>query len=175
MVMIRRSKPAAGEAQEQKQAPARRVVLRRGSNTRKSEAEAEAAKRLVMADIDAQLQLIAKNDEAIDAAVASNDAAYAEIKRLLESAGMTGHTNGHYIAEIVTPMGRESREIDPKKFQKAVSPEDFWACIKVGVTDAKKVLSEKELDKISTVTPGKPGTPILKVDRVVIKTQKKKV
>lgn len=172
MVMIRRSKPAAGEAA----GTAKRVTLRRGVATGRTSANAaQKVKDDAIAIIEENLKLISNNDAAIDAAVASNDQAYAAIKSALEVAQMDGYTNGRYQAEIKTPMGRESREIDVKKFQKAVSADDFYACVKIGVTEAKKVLSEKELDKISKITPAKTGDPILKIERIVVKTTKTKV
>lgn len=170
--MIRRSKPAAGEAATS----AKRVTLRRGVATSRTEIDKVAQ---IKADAEAiiaeNLKLISKNDAAIDDAVASNDAAYAAIKSALEVANLPGYTDGKYIAEMKTPMGRESRTIDAKKFQKKVDPADFWSCVKIGVTEAKKVLSEKELDSISTVVPAVAGAPTLKIERIVIKTSKSKV
>ena len=66
-------------------------------------------------------------------------------------------------ASVVIPQGRASRFIDPKEYFKLVTKDDFFESIKVSSEQAKKNLSEKELAKISTVTPGKPGEPTLEV------------
>lgn len=68
------------------------------------------------------------------------------------------------VAEMVTPKGNSHREIDPKKFQKAVEKdEDFWYAISVSVTKAEEVLSGKALEKITTVTPGELKDPVVKI------------
>ena len=69
------------------------------------------------------------------------------------------------IADIVRSAGKTSNVIDVRKFFKKVggATDDFFASISVGVTKAKEILGQKELDKIMDSTPGKPGEPKLKV------------
>ena len=65
-------------------------------------------------------------------------------------------------AEVVTPVGRVVNVIDPKKFQEAVpSLQDFWDCVTVSITKAKAVLGEREIERISTSTPGATKPPEL--------------
>lgn len=64
---------------------------------------------------------------------------------------------------VETPQGRKTTVIDLKLFKAAVKEDEFLECVKVSVTEAKKVLSEKALKKISTEIPAKPGQPAVKV------------
>ena len=64
-------------------------------------------------------------------------------------------------AEIVIPMGNSSTSIDVEAFRESVPDEDFMASISVSVTNAKKVLSGKELDAIAEVTPGKKKPAVI--------------
>ena len=68
-------------------------------------------------------------------------------------------------AEITQSAGKSTNIIDVKAFRKKVSDDDFLACISVGVTKAKEVLGQKELDKITTTIPGKTGEKKLKITR----------
>lgn len=68
-------------------------------------------------------------------------------------------------ADIVRSAGKSQVTINPKKFYAKVAEEDFFACCTIGVTKAKAVMGQKELDRISTTVPGKPGEPKLKVTR----------
>jgi len=67
-------------------------------------------------------------------------------------------------AEIVISKGRSSTVIHPAEFAELVDDEVFMECITVGVTKAKKHLSEKELKTVSTTTTAKDGDPTLKVE-----------
>lgn len=76
---------------------------------------------------------------------------------------------GFLIAERKEVIGNSSTYIDPAKFYKAV--EDKAAALramKVSAADAKKLLAGKELDRISTVTPGQS-----KGIQLIIDTKKK--
>ena len=65
--------------------------------------------------------------------------------------------------EIVTPDTRESNTIDARKFFKKASKKDFFDTISVPLGKAKKVLSEKELDKITTKGTTEQKDDFLKV------------
>lgn len=69
------------------------------------------------------------------------------------------------VAEVTQSAGKSTNIIDVKAFRKKVSDDDFLACISVGVTKAKEVLGQKELDKITTTIPGKTGEKKLKITR----------
>lgn len=91
----------------------------------------------------------------------------AELLALLQKYKQTETHNKAGAAKVVIPAGRRKITIDPVKFRKAVdSDKDFFASIVVGMEKAKQVLSEKEIEKISTVTPATPGEPTLKVTPV---------
>lgn len=87
----------------------------------------------------------------------------AELQALMQKYHKTSQHNASGEARIEVWPGRKTVTIDPAKFAKAVSSEDFYACAKIGMTEAKKVLSEKEIERISTVTPPVPGDPKLKI------------
>ena len=67
-------------------------------------------------------------------------------------------------AAVVIPAGRGSTWIDPHKFREAV-PDDkeFFAAITIGVTAAKQVLGQKEIDAISVKTPAVKGEETVKI------------
>lgn len=68
-----------------------------------------------------------------------------------------------YQAAVVTPQGRSTTTIDPVQFLDKVGLPDFLAAASVSVTAARKLLGEKELLAISTVTPPEPKDKIVKV------------
>lgn len=94
---------------------------------------------------------------------AEREAAERELEALLKSARLTHFDTPEATAAIVTPSGKSSTNIDASKFYEAVDEKDFWGCVTVSVTKAKAVLSEREIQAISTVTPATPGTPKLVV------------
>ncbi len=103
----------------------------------------------------------------------------AEIDRLkvvleaeLKAAKLPGYTNGKWEARWVQSMGKSTREIDVVKVQKALPPADFLKVVKVLVTDLKTVMSQREIDNVSTVTPGVPGPSTFIVQPVDIKKAK---
>ena len=67
----------------------------------------------------------------------------------------------------LSPMGRKRTEIHADQFRKRVSDEEFMSCVKIGVTEAKKILAPKELARVSTEHPGERGA-----ERLVIKHPK---
>jgi hypothetical protein len=153
MALLHRTRIGASPAPTAtKTATPRRAVMRR-TTVQNGQAEAEANNVARQAIID-DLKLIAKNNAAIDAATASNDEAHSRIEAVLrQHPTLGGVTDGKLIAELVEAFTKESRFIDPQRFWNSVSEDDFWACISVSITEAKKVLAEKELDKIAKVTP----------------------
>ena len=90
----------------------------------------------------------------------------AELMKLMGASRKTELQNDAGTAKIVTPAGRRTVTIDPVKFSEAVSADDFYACVSVGMEKAKKVLSEREIEKISTIKPAVPGDPKLVITPV---------
>ena len=103
---------------------------------------------------------------AASALAAAQDAAEEFAKELRKQKVRSFSADG-YLGELVTPSGRSTNIVDARAFHKLVDDDDFYASIAVSVTAAKKVLSQKALDKITTTIPGKPGA-----ERVEIKEAK---
>lgn len=70
--------------------------------------------------------------------------------------------------DYTIPPGRGSTEIHIEELAAALSQEEFLSCVTASVTKVRDVMSAKELAKISTKHPGKPGDP-----KVAYKPKKK--
>jgi hypothetical protein len=67
-------------------------------------------------------------------------------------------------AELFRSAGRATSTIDPQGFRKLCKDDkDFYACVKVGIMDARKVLPMRQLDTITSVTAAKPGEEQVKI------------
>lgn len=119
-------------------------------------------------DLKEKLNSLAKAEASLLAAKATYDKLQEELLHAMQAAGQKEVKSGVYTATIVTPQGRSTRTIDVKKFQKKVTPADFYACISVSVTEAKKVLAEKDLNAISTTVEGKQGEETLKITKTKV-------
>lgn len=150
-------------------APARVVMRRPRTAPAAPAAETDDTAHL----INEQLQLIAQCEDTIDTASARLDEAHATLSKLMSEAGTTAYTNGKHVAEFVDTMSRASTTIDPKRFKANVADADFWKCISVSVTEARKVMTERELGQISKVEPAKKTGTKLKVERVKVKVTRK--
>lgn len=147
-----------------------RVVMRRPRpepTTQKTEQDDN------LHEINEQLQLIAKCEDEIDDASARLSEAHAKLTDLMTEARTTSYTNGKYVAEFVDTMSRASTVIDPKRFKANVADADFWKCITVSVTEARKVMTEKEIGQISKIEPAKKTGTTLKVQKVKVKVVRK--
>ena len=67
------------------------------------------------------------------------------------------------MAERHTPKGRVTNIVDPVGYQELVSSADFYDSISVSLTKAKKYLSGKQLEKITTVIPPEPKGETIKI------------
>lgn len=109
------------------------------------------------------LQSIANADlEAAKAAQRRTDAV-AELFKLMKTYRIPSLEIDAAIAQIVTPKGKSTSYIDPRLFRDRVEDEDFVKAVRVSITEAKKILSGKELDEITDVKPGKNHPPELQV------------
>lgn len=86
-----------------------------------------------------------------------------KLEALMKDNGVQVHAGKIGLAEFVVPASRSTRVIDPLKYYENVDEADFFSSITVRVTDAKKFLSDKELDSISHIKKPKPKEPVLKV------------
>lgn len=151
--------------------PVRRVG--RVSNT-VAKVISDTSKREAETEIKEDLQSIAELQEQLDSVIAAMDAHKQRIQKNLELLKVPGFTDGLWSAELKTSYSRESTVINPEQFHDAVSPEVFWSCIKVQVTEAKKHLAPAELKNISSTSPSEITGKSLLVQRVTNKVKKSK-
>lgn len=78
-----------------------------------------------------------------------------QVHLMMQKAGFDDFTHLGIRLQEVDDKTRASTTIDPKGFYDAVEEKDFFEAVKVSVTAAKKVLSEREIKKISTVVDPK--------------------
>lgn len=126
------------------------------------------------AAIEEQLKVISKSESDIDAAKEQIDKANKVIEAQLKLAGLTLHTDGAYLAEIIEQWTNQSRNVDPKKFRTKTTNEVFWACIEVSLTKAKAHMTEKELNEIADVVPAQFKGQVLKIKKLEPKRRGKK-
>lgn len=81
---------------------------------------------------------------------------------------------GRYIATVERPSGRTTNVVDPRKFYAAVDEDEFFSAVSVSLTEARKVVPAKTLDKMTTKIPGKVGDPRVKVEEVKVDAKLKK-
>lgn len=122
-------------------------------------------------DVVAQLKILAEIERARAETNDHYDRAEKVAKEVIAEAFKRGKLDeaddGIMKARMHTPPGRSSTEFDPQKFKKYVGDDAFWKCVKIGVTEAKQFVSEKEMTRAGAiVTPAKPGKPTLVVERI---------
>lgn len=86
-----------------------------------------------------------------------------KLEEAMKEAGVANFSCNKGDAIMQTPAGKSTTTIDPLGFYNEVDETDFFNSVKVPVTAAKKILSEKELEAISTTTPPAKKDPVLKV------------
>lgn len=90
-----------------------------------------------------------------------------ELTALMHEAKRTTLEDNGVIASLVRSSGKAQNIIDPKKLYKQLDGgDDFFSAVNVSVTQAKKLLGEKELSKITRHIPGTPGEEQLKITYV---------
>lgn len=124
--------------------------------------KANKANVAIMKDL---LQSIAQLQEKAAEATRESAEKEATLFTLMHNGSVDRVEGEDAIAELTQSAGKATNIIDVKAFRKTVSDEDFLACISVGVTKAKEVLGQKELDRITTTIPGKTGDKKLKITR----------
>lgn len=162
---VRRVRAGTAPVQQQAAAP---LVARR---LRTAPAPVDHA--AIDAELSELLQSIAQADSQIDSLVEQRDTATERIKTLMETHKRTGHLAHGYKATLAESYSRESTEIDPKQFKARVGDTDFWKTVRVNVTDARTVLSEREIGEISKTTPKKYQGMKLKVEQLKTKVERK--
>jgi hypothetical protein len=109
------------------------------------------------------LQSIAKMQKTVDQLVNNIKPLAEKLQKDMTSAGIVSLAGAEAYADISRSPGKSQTTIDPKKFFAKVDEEDFFACCAIGVTKAKTVLGQKEIDRIAETVSGKLGEPVLKV------------
>jgi hypothetical protein len=115
--------------------------------------------------LDALMQDYAKAESASAVADRQMKAALLAIHAEMTRCSVTEHVSeGSVKAEVFRSAGRATSTIDPQGFRKLVaSDKDFYACVKVGITEARKVLPMRQLDTITTEKAAKPGEEQVKI------------
>lgn len=87
-----------------------------------------------------------------------------ELYTLMKSADLSRHTTADATADVYRSAGRGTNVVDPQGFRRLVkNDKEFFSAVTVSVTEARKVLPQKQLDTITTMLPGKPGEETVKV------------
>lgn len=134
------------------------MAIRRISRVRETQASEGA-----QAEMKETLRSIAKMQETI----AQLNANIAPLMEKLEASmikmSVLSVSAGNAIAEFTQSAGKTQNIIDPAKFFKKVTEEDFFACCSISVTKAKDLMGKKELERISDSIPGVTGEKKLKI------------
>lgn len=116
--------------------------------------------------IEALMKSIANSQALIAKETKATAEATNELYSLMKLAKKTVHVAGDVTATLFRSAGRATNIIDPKGFRKMVeSDKEFYSCISVSTTEAKKVLPEKQLATITTTKAAVPGEETVKVTR----------
>lgn len=112
------------------------------------------------------LQTFAETVDSIDDLVADRQRIERELESYMREHGIDKVMAREYVAGTFATTGRSSTRIDPRLFRKECDEKDFYECIDVVAARAKKVLSGKALERITTTTPGKAGDPEFSVRKL---------
>ncbi len=132
-----------------------RVRLRRD----KAAAVTASDKRKLTALTDA----VARLQEEVTEAAKEIKAKSIELSDLMKSHNMAKHEGKVGVAEMLSSPGKASRSVRVKDYKKAVGAAAFEDSASVTITEAKKHLTDKELDAVCDSKPAKAGIPTLKV------------
>lgn len=153
------------------QTTVRRIRRRTDANVAQAGNEINFKKRKELGDL---IELVVQRKrEASEAALGLQDAE-ARLLAAMQDMKLVETKEGPYIATVERPAGRSTNTVDPKAFYDLVSEDDFFAAVSVSMTEAKKVLPTKTLEKITTTVPGKAGDPRVKVEEVKVAAKLKK-
>lgn len=118
--------------------------------------------------------LVNEHQNEVAAAAAKLDIAKDKLLTAMQEMKLTETKEGTLVAYVERSTGRSSNTVDPEKFRKAVKDDaEFYGAITVSMTEAKKVLPEKALMRITTTVAGKPGAPQVKVATLKVSTKVK--
>lgn len=156
-----RSKPAAKTAA----APVSRII-RRVRLAPKAVVTAPKPVTIEPDDLramDSILKSISKIDLEVRQRQVAREESVKKLRKLMKTYKLSVHEAHGMIASVFRPAGRSTSTVDPYDYQKLVTDEEFMSTVKVQITEAKKVLPEKELLKITQTTPAKLGEETIEV------------
>ena len=86
------------------------------------------------------------------------------------------HQDGQHLEaqfNVETPVGRSTTTIDPQKYfdlldQGMLTAEQFFSSVSVRITDARKYLGEKQIERISDAKIPEKKDPVLKTKFVIV-------
>lgn len=119
--------------------------------------------RSVVDNTDELLQSLAEAKRRMSAMALEVSKKEAELFDAMRAVGKTSVEVAGATASITQHPGKSSNIVDPKALFSKLSNGEFFECVTVSVTKVKQYLAAKELERITTTVPGKPGEPTLKV------------
>lgn len=145
------------------------TIMRRTRPTRPAVAQARRVVRTrqnFFGDVCEKLKLIANLEEQAEELARQRTEIEEEIEALMVAGKLQDVDDGVWSAAYKPSAGRASSEVDLTKFRKYVGDAKFFSVVKVGVTDAKTLVSEKEWVKAGiTTVEGKAGPQKLSITR----------
>ncbi len=133
---------------------ARRVRLKRNAQ---AISVSDKRKMTILTDAITKLQ----TDMAVSAKQVEES--MAELSTLMKGANLAKHEGKVGVAEMLSSPGKGSRSVRVKDYKKAVGATAFEDSASVTIAEAKKHLTDKELDAVCDSKPAKAGKPTLKV------------
>ena len=106
---------------------------------------------------------IASNIKTVEELSSDSKEKLKDLEALMKRLSLLTQKTPQGIAEYVTPQGKASSTIDVSAFKELVAEEDFMEAISVTMKNAKKLLSERELEGIVDTVKAQPKEPVLVV------------
>ena len=114
--------------------------------------------------LDQFMEAYADAEAALSVASRRLDEAKNKIFEEMTKTATTEYVHDNVKVEKFRPAGRESNIIDPQGYRKLCkSDKDFYAAVKVSITEARKIIPMRQLDTITTTIESKPGAEQVKV------------
>lgn len=138
---------------------------RRRVRTSRSVTKRHAAQKVAGTDVKLKLDILTCEMRAaqrqIDAAKRTLDLRSKEAFETMRAAKLNSHSCPQGDLKIKVPSGKSSTTIKPREFHELVDDDEFYECVSISVTKARKVISGKEVNEVATVKPAVPGAPRL--------------
>lgn len=169
---ISRSRPSGARPTRARPNPDVRRV--RAGLANPKAAQADAAKRAALKDLNVQMQSIALELRKVEAANARIEELKGEVQALMDSLGLKEHEFQELIAKYTDEYTQPRRFVDPQKLYNKLNEKDFFAVVTVAIGKLEEVLSENEINKLAQQPkPQFKGTKF-SIERTKAKAGKKK-